>query len=186
MPSTHEAGHGAQHAGFGAIADYAIARCLRPNTAQATATGAYYLHLAFVLVHACQHGRYAMAHGRIVDGELHGQAIRAVDHHVVTRHQRVKQGGICGFRMRVQPDGRVQGAQACSQQQHFGLPAICRGIGNLPVQVGGLENVRVHQGQRTDARTGQISSDRYAETAAADDQHLRSAKLRLACSAHFR
>ena len=48
-----------------------------------------------------------MAHGRIVHGELHGQAVRAVDDHVVTWHQGVKQGGIRGFRMGVQPDGRV-------------------------------------------------------------------------------
>jgi hypothetical protein len=100
--------------------------------------------VASVLVHARHHGRHAVAHGRIVDRELHGQAVRAVDHHIMTRHQGIQQGRICGFRMRVQPDGGVQGAQTCGQQQHLGLPAICSGIGNLPVQVGGFENVRVH------------------------------------------
>ncbi len=144
------------------------------------------MHLAFILMNACEYGRDAMAHCGVVHGKFHREAVRAVDDDIVTGHQRLEQRFVRRLHMGMQAERWVQRTQTLCQQQRFRLPAVRRGIGHLPVEVRRFEDVGVDQCERADTRAGKVSGHRDAKATTADDQHARGAELRLAGSAHFR
>ncbi len=53
------------------------------------------------------------------------------------------------------------------------------------MEIGRLETVAVHETQPTDARTCQVTDNRYPEAATPDDQDSAGTELRLARGAHF-
>ncbi|MFO1428259.1 MAG: hypothetical protein U1F11_15075 [Steroidobacteraceae bacterium] len=96
LQAAEHAGHGAEHAGLGAVADQPVARRLRPQAAQAGARAlwAHRLQLALVLVDAREQQRLAERLGEVVEQELGREVVAAVDDQVGVREQRRAIAGI--------------------------------------------------------------------------------------------
>ena len=92
LQAAEHAGHRAEHAGFGAIADQPVARGFGPHAAQAgrCAVAAHQLQLAFVLVDAREQHRLAGAQRDVVEQELGGEVVAAVEDQVVTGARAVR------------------------------------------------------------------------------------------------
>ena len=88
--------HRAEDARFGAVADQAVAGRFRPLATQAGAATvcAHDLQLSLVLVHACEHCGHAGTQGGIVDDELGGEVVAAVDDHIGRGKQLGADGGV--------------------------------------------------------------------------------------------
>ena len=59
-------------------------------------------------------------------------------------------------------------------------------VNHLPLQVGEIHHVEIHQADAADARRRQIQPERRAQAARADQQHLGLLQLQLAFHADFR
>ncbi len=107
-------------------------------------------------------------------GQVHGLAgfkvVAAIDHHIGLRHQGVEQS-------RIGPLGDgghlhigVDLCNGCAHRFGFGLADPVQGVGNLALQVGGIDLVVVDHGDVAHARTAQIKADRRAQAARTDDE----------------
>lgn len=68
----------------------------------------------------------------------------------------------------------------------FGLADVGLGEDGLALEVAGLDNVVVDQGELANAGCGQILDGRAADTAAADEDDMGLADRDLACAADLR
>src|SRR5207237_9563723 len=77
--------HGTEHTRLRAVADDAVARGVRPYAAQtrAAAVRPHHLQLALVLVHAREDDRLTALDAHVVQQELGGEVVRAVNDEVM-------------------------------------------------------------------------------------------------------
>src|SRR6185312_4827134 len=182
LQTAEGAGNRAENTGLGAIADESVAGRLRPHTAQtgAAAFGPHHLQLPLVLVHAGEDDRLAEAHARVVQQELAGEVVRAVDDQGIGLDDFRGARGIEPDGMRAHFDGGVEGVQPRGRQLDFGAADVGQGVERLAVQVRSLEPVAVDQSHAPDPGGREVGHDGNAQAAAAHHQYRRAAQLFLA------
>ncbi len=134
----------AKHARLRTIADEAVARRLGPQAAQAGPLRPRQvdLQLSLVLVNAREHGGFAEADGGIVDPELGGEVVGAVDHEVVLRRSSRAASPLRRARHRRRTARRDSVRAARPQPRGLGPADVVGAIEWLPVQVAGFDACR--------------------------------------------
>ena len=81
---------------------------------------------------------------------------------------------------------RVERADEVARALGLGAADVDGAVDHLPLKIADADRVVVDDADGADARCGEIRDHRAAETARADDQHLRRLELLLARSADAR
>ncbi len=117
----------------------------------------------------------------VVDQELGGEVVGAVDDHVGARHElgaRARRRN--GVRRRHGADVRVVGREPCGRDLRLGPADVRDAVERLAMQVRGLDAVVVDDRELADARAGEAREDGAAEPAGADHDDARRGEARLA------
>lgn len=113
--------------------------------------------------------REALPHARIVDEVPRRDVVRAVEDDRRLLHNfervRIREALLEG----VDLNGRVEGEGAAFRGLDFGNADATVGMDHLPVEVGAVDDVGVHEDEMADAGRGEVQDGGAAEAAAADD-----------------
>ena len=82
-------------------------------------------------------------------------------------------------------DVRVDGLHLLGGRIELLAAHVRGGVDHLPLQVGEVDHVEIHQADAADAGRGQVQAERRAQAAGAHQQHLGLFQLLLAFHAHF-
>ncbi len=183
LQAAEHAGHGAEHAGLGAVADEAVARGFGPHAAQAGRAGvaAHQLQLAFVLIDAGEQHRLAGAQRHVVEQELGAEVVAAVEDQVVAAA--TSRSALPASSRSACASTRTSGLSARTRpaaSAAFSLAAVGQRIPGLAMQVRGLEPVAIDDAESADAGAREVLQHRHAESAGADHQHRGRAQSCLA------
>ena len=137
------------------------------------------------MIDAGEQHRLAGAQRQIVEQELRGEVVAAVEDQVVTGGEPIGVAGIETQRVRLDAHFGIERAHALRRERGFLAAAIGERVPGLAMQVRRLEPVAVDDAEAADAGAREILQHRNAETAGADDQHGRRAQARLARGADF-
>ena len=187
LQAAEHSGHGTEHAGFGAIADEAVARGLGPHAAQAGGgvVAAHQLQLAFVLVHAREQHRLAGPQREVVEQELGGEVVAAVEDEIVARAQAFGVVGVESQRVRFHAHVGIERSHTSRGERGFFLAALGQRIPGLAMQVGRFEAVGIDDAEAADTGTGEVLQHGNAEATRAHHQYGRGTEARLALGPDF-
>ena len=176
-----------QHARLGAIAYQAITRGLGPYTSQTrrAVVATYQLQLAFVLIDAREQHRLAQAQRNIVQQELGGEVVAAVEDEIGTFGQCCGVAGIEPHGVRGHLNFGIERAHSLRRELGLGLAAVGQRVPGLAMQVGGLQMVRIHDGEPADTRARQVLQHRHAQPARTHHQHRRATQALLSRRTHL-
>jgi len=112
-------------------------------------------------------------HAGIVQRVARGMIVACADHHVIAPDdpQRIRRGQAPGMGHEVNLG--VQPEQSPDRTLDFGTSEVLLAVQDLPVQVGQLDPVPVHQAQGADSGRGQVGAGRTAQATEAHHQDPR-------------
>ena len=70
-------------------------------------------------------------------------------------------------------------------ESSFFFPDVLRAVNDLPLQVGEIDDIEIHEADSANSGRSQIKTERRAESARADQQNARLLQLQLTFHAHF-
>ena len=120
-----------------------------------------------------------------VDGVPGGEVVSAVKHQVRLRHEVIKEGIVRSLRHRDDFDIRIQGGDCLHHRRRLEFANARHRVGNLALQVGGIDTVIVNHRDAANASAAKIKRHRRAQSARANDQYVGGKELFLAFNAYF-
>ena len=124
-------------------------------------------------------------HAGVVDQIAGGEVVGPVHHDVVVL-QNVERI-LAGQRhlVPVDADVRIDVEHRLSRRIELLAAHVLGAVDDLPLQIGVIDDVEVHQSDAADARRRQVHAEGRAQTAGSDQQHLSRLELQLPLHAHF-
>ncbi len=127
-------------------------------------------HLPVKADGGARYQRLAVFDGCAIDGVARGEVVAAVQHDVGLLHQRFQQRIVCPRGDRGDLDIRVEVGDGLPDRLCLEFAHTGQLVGNLPLQVGGINPVIVNNGQPGDACTAQVKGHRRTKTAGTHDE----------------
>src|SRR6185437_14042991 len=183
----HQARKHAEHAAFGAAGHETRRRRLRIPAAIAGAIGqGQHRGLSFKAENAGVDVGYAAEHAGVVDQVARWEIVGAVHDQIVAAEdlERVLAGEL-GF-VADDLDAGADGLQAFARAIQLGPADVGGGLDHLPLEVGEIHYIKIHDADGADAGGREIKSDRSAEASGADGEHFGGLELALALDAYLR
>eukprot|EP00964_Phaeocystis_antarctica_P140673 scaffold105543_cov78-Phaeocystis_antarctica.AAC.7 len=141
--------------------------------------------LALKPLHGAVDQRLAAEHAGVVDEVARREVVRAVDHQVVRPHQLQRVRRVQPQLVRDDADERVDLSDAHARRVHLGRADRLRGVHNLPLQVGLVDDVVVHDADGPYARGRKVHEQRRPEASAANAEYGAALEPTLALHANI-
>src|SRR6266849_5343844 len=187
LDGADDSGQNAEDAAFRAGRHQPRRRRFRIEAAVARATGhAEKSGLPLEAENRAVHIGLAEQNARVVDEIARGEIVGAIDDdiEVLEKFERV---GASQLRLkRLDLNVRIEVREARARGFALGLANVAGAEGDLALEVGEVDHVKVNQAKFSDARRGKIQTKRRAKPARADEEYLSVLQLELPLHANFR